>query len=364
MLLCRLLFAFVLLAMALITPTVAEPIRVAVVGLSHDHVFWLLHRSKGIGDIEIVAIYEDDAALAKQRMADAGLAEELLYADFDTMIADAKPDAACLFGSIADHMPHGVRLMNAGVHVMVEKPLALNAAEAYELAAAAERTGKLLLTNYETTWQASTRVVGRSARNGSLGAVTRMNFRMGHPGPIEIGCREPFLRWLLDPAENGGGAVTDFGCYGANLAVWMMDGERPQAVSATLRTLKPDRYPQVDDDATITLEFAGAVATVQASWCWPHHVKETRVFGQQGEAMTLGGEEVRVRRGDDEPTTDGAPPLAGYESDPFTHLATVIRLEREPNALSSIKNNLIVMEILDAARDSAATGKRILLPSR
>lgn len=344
-------------------PASAEPLRVAVIGLSHDHVFWLLHRPKDLDDIEIVAVYEPDGALASERMRDAGIDPSLHYTDLQQLIEQTRPEAACLFGSIADHVRHGAPLLQAGVHVMVEKPLALNAAEAHTLAAEAERSGVHLLTNYETTWQPSTRRIGERIRSEDLGSATRMVFRMGHQGPIEIGCRKPFLAWLLDPAQNGGGAVTDFGCYGANLAVWMQDGQRPKAVSAVLKSHKPERYPDVDDDATIVIEFDDATAVVQASWCWPHGVKETRVFAERGELMTVGAGQIRSKNGDAPATTDAAPPLPGFEADPFTHLAAVIRLRKEPNALSSIANNLIVMEILDAARESAATGKRVSLAS-
>lgn len=55
----------------------------------------------------------------------------------------------------------------------------------------------------------------------------------GHQGPVEIKCSEEFLRWLTDPVLNGGGAVTDFGCYGANLATWFFDN---QNLSAYMRS--------------------------------------------------------------------------------------------------------------------------------
>jgi predicted dehydrogenase len=64
-----------------------------------------------------------------------------------------------------------------------------------------------------------------------------------------------FLQWLTDPVLNGGGALTDFGCYGADLATWFMNGETPLTVTAVTQQIKPDLYPKVDDEATIILAY-------------------------------------------------------------------------------------------------------------
>ena len=78
-------------------------------------------------------------------------------------------------------------------------------------------------------------------------------FHHGHRGPQEIGCSQEFLSWLTDPVLNGGGALNDFGCYGADLATWFMDGQAPQSVFAITQQIKPDVYPKVEDDATIVV---------------------------------------------------------------------------------------------------------------
>ena len=84
-------------------------------------------------------------------------------------------------------------------------------------------------------------------------------------------CVSPeFLDWLLDPVRNGGGALTDFGCYGANLMTWLMRGQRPRSVTALTQHLKTDPvYARVDDEATIVLDYPTAQAIIQASWNWP-----------------------------------------------------------------------------------------------
>jgi predicted dehydrogenase len=109
-----------------------------------------------------------------------------------------------------------------------------------------------------------------------------MTVHDGHNGPREIGCSPDFLNWLTDPVKNGGGALMDFGCYGANLMVWLMNGKAPISVTAVTHHLKPLIYPNVDDDATILLEYPDATGIIEASWDWPFGIKDMEVFGNTG----------------------------------------------------------------------------------
>ena len=89
-----------------------------------------------------------------------------------------------------------------------------------------------VLTNYETTWYPSTHAAYDIVhREALVGPLRKIVVHDGHPGPKEIGVPPEFLAWLTDPAENGGGALMDFGCYGANLITWLMRGAVPTSVS-------------------------------------------------------------------------------------------------------------------------------------
>ncbi|QKK06844.1 MAG: hypothetical protein HND58_00810 [Planctomycetota bacterium] len=153
----------------------------------------------------------------------------------------------------------------------------------------------MVLTNYETSWYAS--VHEAYARREGFGPIRRIVARHGHKGPREIGCSEEFLDWLTDPEANGAGALFDFGCYGAVLSTWLLDGQRPESVTAVTAQNKPDVYPHVDDDATIVLAYDGAVAVLQASWCWTHDVKEIDVFGEGGSVHAGRWNDAVVRAG-------------------------------------------------------------------
>ena len=133
----------------------------------------------------------------------------------------------------------------------------------------AQQYGIKVVTNYETTWYSTNHYAKQLIDEGKIGEMRRINVQDGHQGPFEINCEPRFTDWLCDPILNGGGAVMDFGCYGADIVTWLRKGERPQSVYAVLQQNKPDKYPKVDDDATITLQYPGMTAQIMASWCWP-----------------------------------------------------------------------------------------------
>ena len=108
-----------------------------------------------------------------------------------------------------------------------------------------------VLVNYETTWYRSNHAAFAIAHDGSIGEIRKVVVHYGHRGPKEIGVSPAFFAWLNDPVKNGAGALFDFGCYGADLMTWLMNGRRPDSVTAVTQRIKPDVYPRVDDEATI-----------------------------------------------------------------------------------------------------------------
>ena len=175
------------------------------------------------------------------------------------------------------------------------------------------------------------------------------------------------MSWLTDPKLDGGGALFDFGCYGADLMTWLMDGQRPQTVTAVTQQFKPDIYPRVDDEATIVLTYPKAQAILQASWNWPFDRKDMEVYGQTGYVITVRRDDIRVRRAasgkQDESREEqvAAKALAPPHDNSLSYLRAVILDGAKPDDLSSLETNVTVVEILDAARRSAASGKTIRL---
>jgi len=134
-------------------------------------------------------------------------------------------------------------------------------------------------------------------------------------------------------------------------------------VFAVTQHIKPDFYPKVEDEATIVVTYPKAQGIIQASWNWPYNRKDIEIYGQSGYVLVPRKDVLRVLK-DDEPEREiSVPPLTGPEADPLSYLAAVVRGDIRPSGLSSLEVNMTVMEILDAARVSAATGKRIDLPA-
>lgn len=336
-------------------------LRIGVVGMVHSHVHQIL-RLNG-QSVEIVGIAEPNRALAERLLKQYNLPMSLVYASTTEMLDKTKPEAVADFGRIVEHLETVKLSAPRGIHIMVEKPLAVSIDHARQMAELARKHNVQLLTNYETTWYGSNhRAYALTHRDKVIGAVRKIVVHDGHQGPKEIGVMDEFFVWLTDPKTNGAGALFDFGCYGANLSTWLLRGQRPTSVRAVTQQIKPDIYPNVDDEATILLTYPKAQTIIQASWNWPFNRKDMEVYGQTGYVHTIDGSKMRVRLKDDkaEQFTE-APQTEAPAPDPFTYLAKLLRGETKPDELTSLENNLIVVEILDAARQSARTGKAVLL---
>ncbi|WP_419192035.1 Gfo/Idh/MocA family protein [Engelhardtia mirabilis] len=341
----------------MVDPESDAPLRIAVVGLVHQHAEGLLWNAARRDDLELVGVVEPDRELFSRLASKYGLGDELRFDDTATMLDAVQPEAVSVMTSIADHLPVIEVCAPRGVHALVEKPLAFDAAAAARMAELATEHGVQVLTNFETSWYPSLRTAAALVRDGSFAPLRRMVFRHGHRGPREIGCYEEFLAWLCDPEQNGGGALVDFGCYGAALATWLMDGERPLSVTATASTLKPEIYPDVDDDATIVLRYPTATAVIGASWAWTHDNKEMDLHSETG-SLHAGKWNSLARRAPDGELEQVTPtPLPAAWADEWTYLRHVVRGECEVDPLSSIDLNVIVAEILDEARRQVASGR-------
>jgi len=341
----------------------APPLRVAIVGLEHGHVEGFLNSLNQHHDVELVGIADADAELVAKYARKYSLADSLFFKSMANMIEVRRPQAVLVYTSTGEHR-HAIEIAaQYGLPVMVEKPLTLSLDDALAIRRVARQYHIQVLVNYETTWYASNRAAYDEVGQGKLGAVRRVVIHDGHQGPKEIGVPPEFLSWLTDPAQGGAGALYDFGCYGADLMTWMMHGETPLTVTAVLNHDKPDLYQKVDDDATVVLTYPRAQAVIQASWIWPFGRKDMEVYGATGYAITVGPDKLRVRHEhDSEERVTTAASLAAAESNSMNYLAAVLRGEIVPKGdLTALDTNVVVMQILDAARESARTGKTVRL---
>jgi predicted dehydrogenase len=342
----------------------------AVAGLTHGHAAFILDRTKkGKTDIELVGFYEPNKELATRLAKQYNLSEDLFYTDLDRMLDAVKPEAVAAFGSIYEHMMVVEACAPRKIHVMVEKPMATNNEHAARMAELASKYNIQILTDYETSWYPSTEKTWQLANDSNyLGKIRKVVIHDGHEGPKEIGCGKEFLDWLTDPVQNGGGALIDFGCYGANLMTWLMQNEDPLSVTAVTRQFKPEIYPKVDDDATIVVNYPSAQCIIQASWNWPFGRKDMEVYGESGYIISVNNTAMRLRNsksGGEHSILVTTKDVPVYD-DPFSYFADVLRgkIQVPKKGTYSLENNIMVVKILDAARESAQTGRTVVIGSR
>ncbi len=343
-----------------------KPLRVGVAGLTHGHVGWILEASKR-KDLEVVGIAEPNRELAARLIKDYGIPMDLVFNTLEEMLVKTKPEAVTAFGNIYDHLAVVEACAPKGIHVMVEKPLAVSMEHARKMESLAKKHQIHLLTNYETTWYPTVERAGELLESGQIGEMRKLIVRDGHRGPKKIRVSEEFLEWLTDPILNGAGAIMDFGCYGANIATWLNKGEKPSSVTAVAQQFQPENNPKVEDDATIILTYEKSQAILEPSWNWPIGRKDMEIYGLTGAIYADNGRDMRVRM---------AQGYDGFEEekirldkrippfdDPFSLLIAVVRdeIQLKPYDLNSLENNMIVVEILEAAIQSAKEGLTIYL---
>ncbi len=363
------LFLLLLLISFSIAFSQEKPLEIGVAGLHHGHVGWVLEANKR-PDIKIVGIAEPDRELAERYATQHGISMDIVFDTVEEMVEKTRPEAVTGFGATFHHLEIVRVCAPRGIHVMVEKPLAVSLGHAKEMAKLAEKHQIHLLTNYETSWYSSNEKAHELLHSGQIGEARKIVVRDGHRGPKQIGVGPEFLDWLTDPELNGAGALMDFGCYGANLSTWLLDGQRPVSVTAVTQQLNPADNPKVDDEATIILTYPNSQTIIEASWNWPIGRKDMEVYGQTGAIFADDGSRLRVRMaegysGFQEEKMD-LPDRKSPFDDPFSVLIAVVRGEIQLDAFDpySLENNLLVMEILQAAKESAQSGRTVFLPKK
>lgn len=338
--------------------------KLAIIGLDHDHVWGLLRDLAAEPNAELVAIADDHQPLVDQAKTKVPPTVKF-YSDYVKMLDEMKPDGVIVTTENDRHLEILRECAKRHIHYSTEKPMATTAADAREMERLATQAGIKVMVNYWNAWVAPTHALYHRAHEGEVGTVQRIIVRYGHQGPKEIGVSKYFADWLYDPVKNGGGAIMDFGCYGAEWAVWLKG--RPARVSAVTQKLKVDQHNLVDDDATIVLDYPDGTAIIEASWDWPYNMGQVQVFGPKGSLLATARDlfsrsaKDNVANGALEGERVALDPFALETSNPISYFVDCIRNNKPIEDPLSMKLNVQVMGILDAARESARTGKQVVL---
>jgi predicted dehydrogenase len=335
--------------------------RLAIIGLDHDHVWGLLRDLAGEPSAELIAIADDHQPLVEQAKTKVPPTVKF-YSDYLKMLDEMKPDGVIVTTENDRHLEVLRECAKRHIHYSTEKPMATTAADAREMEKLANQAGIKVMVNYWNAWVAPTHELYHRVHDSRLGPIQRIIVQYGHQGPKEIGVSKYFADWLYDPVKNGGGAIMDFGCYGAEWAVWLKG--RPARVSAVAQKLKVDQHNAVDDDATIVLDYPDGTAIIEASWDWPYNMGQVQVFGPKGSLFAT-ARDLFFRSPSDSVAKVGLegervaldPPIH-EASNPISYFVDCIRNNKPIEDPLSMKLNVQVMEILDAARESVRTGRQ------
>ncbi|NDJ77019.1 MAG: Gfo/Idh/MocA family oxidoreductase [Chloroflexi bacterium] len=201
------------------------------------------------------AVASRDAGRARQFAEETGLSAS--YGSYEDLLADPQVDAVYIPLPNNLHKEWSIKAAQAGKHVLCEKPLALNAAEAQEMVDAFQAAGRKLAEAFQWRHHAQGERVYQMVRQGEIGELRLID--AGFSFPLD---RPDDIRW--DPAL-GGGSLYDVGCYPISLARYITRAE-PLSVTAHARWAASG----VDDLVVATLEFPGGVlAHINCSFALP-----------------------------------------------------------------------------------------------
>jgi predicted dehydrogenase len=224
-------------------------------------------------DVELTAIVnhkpESMAVFAKE----FGIPRQ--YETVEELLKDSKVDALIVSTPNYLHQSQTIAALRAGVHVMVEKPMAMNALEAEEMCEVAEKSGALLMVAH--CWRFDPEVLWLKEQSTKLGKIIRTK-GIGvhtHWGPSG---------WFTQEAFAGGGALADMGIHALDTARFLLGDPKPVAVYAKIGTYYKDF--DVDDTGVIIVEWDnGATSYLESGWWQPHAdgpEAATELYGTQG----------------------------------------------------------------------------------
>ena len=347
--------------------TTTEKIRVAIVGtgyIAHYHAR-AAHETAGA---ELVAVA--GTSLEKAR----GFAEKhqcaRAYDHVDALAADDEIDAVVLATPNRLHLPHGRQLMEAGKHLLVDKPMATDAASGEQMKAVARAQDRRLLVGHQWRFDREALYLKAAIDRGDLGTIVKVKSYGIHANWGPSG-------WFTRKADAGGGALIDMGVHAIDTVRFLLGDPEPASVYARIETHFGDY--DVDDLGVIVINWKGtedsastpkggapalgAVTVIESGWWNPHMdgpEASTQLFGTRGYARLFPTEVTRIRN--HEPDTE-RPEFPARAEHCDQHIYTgqmgelVAAIEARRDPVPGPDHGLAVLRICDAAYRSAATGQ-------
>ena len=320
------------------------------------------YREKGV---EVVAIVEP-----VQRARDAAMARFGIPHGFDTVeqALDLQPDIASLCTPNYLHMPHAVALLEAGVHVIVEKPMACTVAECDRMIAAAGKSGKMLFVAHSQRFVPAHQLMIQTARSGALGRpVMAITTFIGN----EYGRMNAPENWKGDYEHSGGGVLIDNGSHIINLLLGILGPVK--YVEASGERILIEYEHKAEDTAVVNLKFAcGALATLSCTFV-AQASAYPKGYGGAGIRTEIIGENGALYAGNGDPAfvfvdnsganrieyANAADIPASLPANPILHFIDCLRDGTEP--FVTMHDGRDTIAVVEAAYKSAREGRRVYL---
>lgn len=249
----------------------------AIVGLGSFGVNQVIPGFADARQSRMTAFVSGNPAKARDLGARHGVSRFYDYANYDTMKDNAEIDCVYIVLPVGLHAEYTIRALEAGKHVLCEKPMASTAAECEAMIAAAKANNRQLGVAYRVHFEPHNREALRRIREGELGTLRHVQCDHGFNASLQY----PPHKWRLDKVLGGGGSMYDVGVYGINTSLMMLEGDTPKAVSAVYAYPRDDpRFAEVEGGIDWRMTMASGI-NVQgsSSYCYGPYASRQRYFG-------------------------------------------------------------------------------------
>jgi predicted dehydrogenase len=254
-------------------------------GIAHYHMSHLVE----IAEAQVVAL-ADPQPRNTQRLQEKYpvLAGVPAFAGLDEMLGGPPLDAVLIQTPHVGHIDQAIACLRAGKHVLLEKPMAVNVAEAHALLRAIETSGKLLSLSYQRHFQPDFRYIKAAIDEGRLGTLTYVASQLSQDW-----LRGTTGSWRQDPAVSGGGQLLDSGSHIVDIIMWLT-GLRARTVYGVL----DNRGSAVDINSAVTITFeGGALGTLTIVGDCPFWQEDHAFYGTEGAILYRNGKVFAQERG-------------------------------------------------------------------
>jgi predicted dehydrogenase len=332
-------------------------LKVGVVGLNMGSGHVQTYRK--LPDAELIAICDNDAAWLHHCRTQWETPHA--FTDYRELFALPELDAVSIALPTTLHAPATLAALEAGKHVLVEKPMALDADEAESMAAAAARASRTLMISHNQRFTPDALYLQRAIESGLLGDVYAVRTLWRRPmgqlaAPIAHRATGSYRRNWFNEADQGGGVARDLGSHMIDLALWFLGFPEPAEIAGCAYTMAGPQseahrdFPCDADDHTVGLVRFGNGASLQIEVSFGQHIDKesivTEVFGTQGGARREPGQPLRLFGSTCGAYTTVEPRLAsGGQSAQAEFVASI--LEGRP-PLVTPEQGIAVMRVIDA----------------